>query len=312
MNIADLDFLTPGSIFVREDGRESRFLCLTNTALPEKARKKYPSQVVYADENNHILSCDIDRFLNKRKFHMVDPDLESRLENLLALSNSDGEDSLDLDSDETLLTIDDSEDEGDAGDDDGSSESEDAPEVQEDDFITQEDSTTPLVRFIPSNDMPAALDAEYLAQAVSSYQQSPGAVRHSVQHALFIRAESGITRDSLIATFSPAAEQQGTSSIYTFEVDLEDSKVHVNWDEFLGVYPCVFYGSSMYQVLFHTLTSVAPQQPIAEPTALDAVEAEADAELAEMEASNLPTTVAFTEVDEAPIAPSVQVEVSVQ
>lgn len=305
MNIADLDFLTPGSIFVREDGRESRFLCLTNTNLPKKIREAYPPQVVYADENNNILSCDIERFLNKRKFHMVDPELEARLNNLLALSSSDSEDALDLDSDE--LVIEDGE-EGDSpegmpdfGSDSG---------VQDDEFIDSEGQGAPLVKFIPSTDMPAALDADYLAQAVSSYQQSPGAALRSVQHALFIRAEKGISRESLIASFSPAAEQAGTNSIYTFEVELEGTKVHVNWDEFLGVYPCVFYGSSMYQVIFNTFAPLAQatEVPAEEPQAVSAEERAAEQELAEIEASAEPEPVALAEVE----TPVVQVEVAAQ
>ena len=303
MNIADLDFLTPGSIFVREDGREARFLFLTNTALPLKVRKQYPQQVVYADENNNILSCDIDRFLKPRQFHMVDPELEARLVNLLAISNSDSEDALDLDSDESedALVIED----GDLGGDDEQGAS---------DFNTEgdseEDTAGPLVKFIPSSELPATIDADYLAQAVSSYQQSPGTALGSIQHALFIRNEKGITRDSLIAAFSPSKEQDGTHSIFTFEVEIEGQLVHVNWAEFLGVYPCIFYGSQMYQVLFNTVTSVEPTAPIT--VAVDAAEAEAAAELAEIEASTEPETVEFTEVSEAAAPVAVQVEVSAQ
>lgn len=297
MNIADLDFLTPGSIFVREDGRESRFLFLTNTALPKKVQGQYPPQVVYADENNNVLSCDIDRFLNKRKFHMVDPELEARLNNLLALSSSDNEDALDLDSDELVI------DDGEEGDNPGPDADYDgASSVQDDEFIGSENQGAPIVKFIPSADLPAALDADYLAQAVSSYQQSPGAALRSVQHALFIRADAGITRESLIAAFSPAAEQAGTNSIYTFEVDLEGTKVHVNWDEFLGVYPCVFYGSHMYQVIFNTFPKA--EQPAVQIEINAAAEVAAEAELAAMETSDEPATVAFTEVDEAPNAPA--------
>lgn len=248
MNIADLDFLTPGSTFVREDGRESRFLFLTNTALPKKVRAQHPPQVVYADENNNILSCSIDRFLEKRQFHAVDPELESRLVNLLVSSESE-EDELDLDGDDALVIED----------------GEDAPvgdgPVDSDEGVQDEGpgpDDTPLVKFIPSSEQPTALDADYLAQAVSSYQQSPGTALGSVQHALFIRAEQGITRDSLISVFSPSSEKTG-NSIYTFEVEIEGVQVHVNWNEFLGVYPCVFYGSQMYQVLFNTFAETAAQ-----------------------------------------------------
>jgi hypothetical protein len=306
MNIADLDFLTPGSIFVREDGREARFLFLTNMALPEKVRKQYPAQVVYADENNNVLSCDIDRFLNKRKFHMVDPELEARLMNLLAISNSDSEDALDLSSDDDALVIEDGED---LGDDDGTQS--DGQELQKDDYGSDStDNAGPIVKLIPSSDLPSVLDAEYLAQAVSSYQQSPGTSPRSVQHSLFIRSEKGITRDALIAAFSPSSEQSG-KSIFTFEVEIEGAPVHVNWNEFLGVYPCVFYGSHMYQVIF---TTYAPETSttasVAEPQVVSAEEAAADVELAEIEASTEPETVAFTEVATPPVA--VQVEVAAQ
>lgn len=245
MNIADLDFLTPRSVFTRADGRESRFLFLTNTALPKKVQAEYPPQVVYADENNNILSCDIERFLNKRQFHMVDPELEARLVNLLAISSSGNEDALDLDGDDDALTIEDTDELPpiEAG--------EAAANAVGDDFLSGETGeAVPLVKFVPSSDHSAAIDADYLAQAVSSYQQSPGTAPRSVQHALFIRAEAGITRESLISAFSPASI--GARSIFTFEVEIEGETVHVNWHEFLGVYPCVFYGSSMYQVLFNT------------------------------------------------------------
>jgi hypothetical protein len=290
MNIADLDFLTPGSVFSREDGRESRLLFLTNTALPKKLSKQFPPQVVYADENNNILSCDIERFLNKRKFYMVDPELEARLVNLLAISNSDSEDALDLDSADDELVIEDAEtDEGD-GEDPVAFEG----ELGDDSLRSSEEIDQPVsIEFVPSGEAPTALDATYLAQAVSSYQQAPGTDSGSVQHSLFIRAEPGINRDSLIASFSPSVSEKGGKSCFTFKVELEGIKVHVDWDEFLGVYPCVFYGNTMYQVIFSTVARPLAFAPEAETSApvvtaeaadIGVDEAAADAELAEIEA----------------------------
>ena len=107
ISVADLDFLTEGSVFTRDDGRESRFLFLTNQSLSQKLKTQFPPQVVYADENGNVLSCSIERFLNKRKFVSVDPELEARLVNLLAATSASQEDTLDLDGD--VLTIDDGE-----------------------------------------------------------------------------------------------------------------------------------------------------------------------------------------------------------
>jgi hypothetical protein len=260
INAADLDFLTPGSIFRREDGRESRFLMLTNTALPTKLQSKFPPQVVYADEVGNVFSCDIDRFLNVREFHIVDAELENRLNNLLALSpegSGTDEDSLDLDGDDDALEV--SDDDEDGGLEQsltgmtGTDTSSGTEETGEGEFLTSEEVP---ISFIPnSTELPVVLTAEQLRSAVTSYQQTPSTHDNSVQHALFIRADGNITAKSLIASFSPASE--GTTTTYEFEVDLGDGPVTINWDKFIGVYPCVFYGSSMFQVIFSESVSVA-------------------------------------------------------
>ncbi len=264
INAADLDLLTPGSIFRRGDGRESRFLMLTNTALPAKMQRKFPPQVVYADEVGNILSCDIDRFLSVREFHIVDPELEERLNNLLTLTNSEssrdegGEDSLDLDDDDALEVTDD-------GDDDseleaalsgmtGTDTETGAEEHGEDEFMNAEEVP---ISFIPnSTELPVVLTAEALRAAVTSYQQSPSTHDNSIQHVLFVRADGNINAKSLTASFSPASE--GVLTTYEFEIDLGAGPVAVNWDKFIGVYPCIFYGSSMFQVIFSESVGSAP------------------------------------------------------
>lgn len=310
ISIADLDFLTAGSVFTREDGRESRFLFLTNEALTQKLKQQYPPQVVYADENGNVLSCSIERFLNKRKFVNVDPELESRLNNLLAATSSSQEDTLDLDSDDLVID----------GDEDGTSvfdalelgsEEEDGevdtpeeidPTDPRDDLGANEEEMGGLVKFLPigTDDLPAFLTAEQLSAAVQSYQQGPGQQPDTVLHTLFIRQDAGITSKTLYASFSPKNAE--TNTTYDFQVEIEGREIVVNWDTFVGIYPCIFYGSRMFQVVFQgtlftsvaaPVTASAPAAPVVDAAPVAPIEVlvedspeeiQAAAELAELEA----------------------------
>lgn len=291
VDIADFDFLEPGHIFVRQDGRESRFLFLTNTALPAKLKKEFPPQVVYADENDNILSCDIDRFLEKRKFTTVDPELEARLLNLLALSKSssgsDDEDALDLDADDSLIV---------ESDDNEESEDELAATLdamaggkivtgvpEDDEFLTEsDDNQTPIVQFVPQNELPAVIDPAYLAYLVSSYQESPNLSDGSIQHTLFIRAGEGVTKDKLEQSFSPNFAD--LNNIFTFKVGIEGQQTHIDWDLFAGVYNCIFYETAMYQVVFVVTADTRAKQSLA------AVEAAAVAGIGSEESEQAPVT----------------------
>lgn len=255
-NIADVtDFLTPASVFTREDGREARMLFLTNTALPEKLRAKFPPQVVYADENDNVLSCDIERFLDTRKFFNVDPELEARLNNLLAASSTDsGEDILDLmtsDDDDSLVMTDEGDDDNGSDDDDSLELSAQIDAAALDIDIESIDDQSPIVTFTATGaDLAPIFDPEVLAAAVTSYQQQPSWDLTAVQHVLFIKAEPGINALTLSQAFSPVNE--GRNQTLEFAVDADGTGVmqNINWDTFIGVYPCVFYGSRMFQVVF--------------------------------------------------------------
>lgn len=251
-NIADVtDFLTSGAVFTREDGRESRVLFVTNTALPEKLKAKYPPQVVYADESDNILSCSIERFLQNRTFYNVQPELEARLTELLAApSTAVSEDILDLmsedDDDGDALRADDSED-----------------LVLQIDGEEDIDTHEPIVEFTlrhGDTELPSIFDLDHLTAAVASYQQQPAADLNAVQHVLFIKAEAGITDASLRAVFSPANEALNHTLEFAVDTEGLGEMRLINWDTFIGVYPCVFYGSRMYQVVFGaSALNVAPE-----------------------------------------------------
>jgi hypothetical protein len=305
-NIADVtDFLTPASVFTREDGREARVLFLTNTALPEKLKSKFPPQVVYADENDNVLSCGIEKFLSIRKFFNVDPELEQRLNNLLAASSGDDEDVLDLMADggsgDDELEVSDGGQEGDDDDLDLSAlEAEAGITSSQTRDLDSIDTKTQVVTFSVRNpELPAVVDPEALTAAVVSYQQQPSADLLATQHVLFIQAEAGINAQTLGAAFSPANEN--TNQTFEFAVDADGSGVMqaVNWDTFIGVYPCVFYGQRMFQVLFSVANLPADHSAIIEGIAEEVAE-----EVAAEVLNAIDAVPVVAQVDSQPAAPA--------
>lgn len=329
MNISDYDFLEPAHVFKREDGRTARLLFLTNTALSQKQQKQFPPQVVYADENNNVLSCDIERFLSRREFVNVDPELEQRLNALLVGSSTSDDDELDLDTDELLVTDADSDSES---DEDGEGEDADDFETElqvADDTEDQEvdskypldEDSKPIAQFIPQNELQMILDPQYLATLVSSYQETPNLIDGSIVHTVFVRAAEGVTKEKLYASFSPTHEE--LNNTFAFKIMLNGQLTTIDWDAFGGVYSCVYYESEMFQLIFvesselrSSKTLAAAEAAVAAETAVEVVEAE------EVEVTAPPATVvanttgvvvqASTKVTASPAAAPAQIAVTIQ
>src|SRR5271156_6411217 len=89
----DLALLTPGAVFLNKVGRIAKILFLSNTSLLTTAKasilEEHPVQVVYANELGEVFNRKLDDFVKKYKFYNVDPELESRLENLFVFSEED-------------------------------------------------------------------------------------------------------------------------------------------------------------------------------------------------------------------------------
>ncbi len=247
-SIADLELLTAGSVWIRGDGKEARFLFMTNKNLSSKALAKFPSQVVYADEKDNILSVGLERFLEVRTFHHVDPGLESRLGNLLAYSGeASGDDDFSLDDDD-VLTIDQGDgaqevlDADGPGDVFGGAEDEDDPDSDglEIEFYTSNPEAAPEISLVA------------LQGAVECYQQNPVLDKNLLQHTLFIHAREGITRESLYKAFTP---HSANGSTLLFKVKTANGLENVDWDNFLGIYPYSISGDLMFQVIFTSLQS---------------------------------------------------------
>lgn len=264
-SIADLELLTPGSVWIRGDGKEARFLFITNQNLSAKSLAKFPSQVVYADEKENILSVGLERFLEVRTFHHVDPGLESRLGNLLAYSGEASDDDFSLDEDD-VLTIDQGEG-AQVLDAEGAGDVFSGVEDEEDD----PDSDGLAIEFYTSNPEAAPeISLVALQGAVECYQQTPALDKNLLQHTLFIHAREGITRETLYKAFTP---HSANGSTLLFKVKTANGLETVDWDNFLGIYPYSIGGDLMFQVIFTSLqtfnvnmTEVIGENVVAAPT----------------------------------------------
>src|SRR5882762_9273060 len=96
MNEDNLELLTAGSVWVRNKGKKSgearKVLFVTNTSLPERAQEQHPPQVIYADDDGNMYNRDVADFFEQYSFFNIDPELESKIENLFVFSESDYDD----------------------------------------------------------------------------------------------------------------------------------------------------------------------------------------------------------------------------
>jgi hypothetical protein len=251
-DIADLEMMTPGSIWTRDNGKQRRFLFVANESLPTTYHKEYPPVVVYADENDNIMAVSIEAFLAKCKFFNVDPELETRLQNLLQLPK---EETFDL---------------GGGGEDDGDDllvADDDAPDEMKETILSDDDSpfatglqedtgTGNMIDFYSeATGLPVVISAHALSAAIEGYVQAPLVSEKKIQHTLLFRPAFGITMDSLTASFTPANIE--TNVVYAFRVNSKDGTLDIDWDTFLGVYPMVRGGQTFYQVIFTTDAQIA-------------------------------------------------------
>ncbi len=274
-NIMDLDLLTPGSVWIRENGKEARFLFIANDGLPAKQQEMYPRVAVYADEQNHIFSVPVDHFIGKRSFYNVSPSLEIRLENLLAYS---GDEEFNLNDDEDELFISDNEPE-ETVDSESNEASEStgfevhaasAPhgEVSPVEVTPIKIDASKLVNPFPvtyssgSTGLPEIISSQRLTELTESYQQQPLLSEGKILHTLYIRAASDVNQERLYASFSPTHIDK--NAVFTFSVNTAEGRLDIDWDALVGIYPYVFREESMYQVMFTTDQSGITYSEIAE------------------------------------------------
>ncbi len=266
-NISDVDLITPGSVWLRESGKQSKVVCITNTSLPAKLSAAHPQQVVYIDDEGNFLNVGIEQFLAKRTFYNVDPDFEDRVNNLAvfsdtsaneqeveALLNPDG----DGDDDSLLLVVDDGDDNGEESPEDfgGEGEEQNHTDDSDADYDSAPFGNLSFVTFNVADDsaLPVAIEPDVLANATVDYNQS-ALLDGSIEHTLLIDARI-VSYDDLRACFSPS--KVATHAIFTFDIDFgrlggkDSAPFAVDWDNFMGIVPVVRGCLPYHKVIFTT------------------------------------------------------------
>jgi hypothetical protein len=273
-----LELLTPGSVWVKEDGKQAKVLFVTNTTLPVRHQEKHPIQIIYANDEADIYSRTLDSFFKIYKFYNIDPELEERLENLITFS----EDSVDED---------DSDDEDDGGElilplaapteevqpeavkviaDALKVEAEDSsrltqsladylsakPEEEVAEEITPDEDggafdTGGIMFLMSEGDAPSNNSSE-LESAFVSYSQEPNKQLSITLHKLTFRLGNGVTLETLKDVFIPDDQR---SIVDAFLVRSDFYEELVPWTDYIGIYPELVYGRAFASVIVATENS---------------------------------------------------------
>lgn len=220
-------FMTPGSVWVRENGQKNILLFISNATLPKKLQAQFPSQAVYLDEEGNVFNKDVEDFLADRTFYNIEPSVETQVDTLLAFhSLSDDEDA---DAEEVDLELEVEED--------GDEEEETLAEVKTkvvpkagkvlEPKVAEEQN---LVTF--SKTTTNAPIAFALESAVVGYRQEPLLSHSMVSHIVVIDlARTELTPEQIAFAFDPAnPDLLARFSVRNFPGD-------VDWDTFVGAFP---------------------------------------------------------------------------
>lgn len=218
----DISLLTPGSVWLRNRKGETiqnQVLLLSNLHLSEKMQAAYPPEVVFLDEEGNVTTMPIARFLETRKFHNVNPQLEVAVDTMLTAA------------------FEDDESEGDEDD-------EELNDLSPVEAITSEIaaagayvSSDKLVTFSNVGLSPAgAAVAEQLSSCICQYSQAPmpssGITAHVIEFDNNALSLLGLTYKDISNLFTP----DGTDVVQTFTVN-GPSPTTVEWTSFIGVFP---------------------------------------------------------------------------
>lgn len=277
-----LDLLTPGSVWKKNaNGRLSKVLHITNTALPERVQKQHPPQVIYADDTGAVYNSGLVDFFSRYAFHNIDPELEQRLDNLLQFADDDEDD----DDEEVVATSSDDsaplaltkpEAEPNAPTKRALAESTEiigrrtktlAEQLEEqllEADASDENKPGELgIDFIMSAGENTRLTAEQLKNALVMYSQEPNKNLTLTQHRLLFSLGNGISLNALQSAFIPSDD---SSTVDAFTISTPYYSDTVIWTEFMGVYPEVVHGAVYASVLVGTNDLGADTDEIEEHT----------------------------------------------
>jgi len=266
MNISDLELMTPGSVWLKENNKQSVLLFLTNTSIPARHQSKFPSVAVFTDENGDIFSLPVENFLANRTFYNVNPEAEQNIQavlELLAQGPLSAEQIQDQDiealfsEDEDTLFVSDGEEQS------ASSDLSDAFTLATESRVSGETASAdmfgvPFIQYKPvQDDKPALVSPERLSELTVSYDQTPELAGNKVVrllHSLCFRLEPGVSVDDIRNSFR--VERLNDNAVYIFSAtgyDFEDGKpLEVDWDAYCGCYPYIHEGTAYIKIVLST------------------------------------------------------------
>lgn len=300
--------LSKGSVWMRKDGSQVKFLFLTNTTLSPKTQEDHPQQVIYTDVQGNVFNRDIDAFLKVYQFYNVDGELEQRLNRLIVFNPQD------------YSTLEDEEDAVIEITDDESEDSLMIPaptQPKSDETLAEqmfreltastEEPTHLSVSFAISQNAELRtpkLTAEELSRAIVLYSNSPNEQYDITEHKLLFPLEGNITEESLREVFHPSTE---VNTVDYFTVLTKFRRDEIVWDTWIGIVPEYSVNGLYAAVLVGTANKTLDTAPTPGVEAVELGEVAAPAPAASGSEFD-PATILAASVDSAVDAPAAIVE----
>jgi len=264
MNEEALSLLTPGSVWLKQDGKQVKVLWITNTTLSAKQQAMAPIQIVYSNEDGNVYSRTVESFLKVHQFWNVDPELENKLENLIVFNEEDYEgegDALDPEDQD-----DDEEEEGSITLTPISTEQVVAQELKVEetnplktktlaDFLSDDsdvfgrESEPEVIQFIMTEGLEAALTSDELQAALVSCSQEPNDGMNMTKHKLTFQLQNRVTLQALKDVFIPDDDR---AIVEAWTINSGTYQDAVAWDAYIGVFPEIVYGHMYGSVIVTT------------------------------------------------------------
>ncbi|QRE00074.1 hypothetical protein [Burkholderia phage BCSR5] len=281
----DLEFLTQGSVWKTDKGSEHTVLMTVNEAVPKSRQGEYPISVIYADQQGNVFCVPRAKFLAKRKFHNVDPDVEIAVTELFeALPGEEEESEMVVQNNVPLdqhpimqaakASVAEQESEGGV-----------AVVPRTEGLVTTFGTAAPQGQVIK----PPVIDANLLSSAVAGYAQMPDVKSGRLMHEFSIELKEGLTLEDIYKSFSSSNPEQDYYSVVYIGTH-KGVEITVDWDYLVGVYPN-FYANTSTRYATLVLATDQEVQPDAEPAE-------------EMPASQRGLTSVSTPMDDAPYQPA--------
>jgi hypothetical protein len=221
----DITFMTPGSVWLRDNGKRSILIAISNLSLPEKLQRKNPPVAVFLNEQGDILTMPVDQFMETRQFHNCLLEVETLVDQLQAFREVT-EDKLPDASESEEIDV--------AGEEVISAE----VEEQAAELTATESKPEPLVDFSIEAPVDSLSIAQIIAEAATIYSQQPilseGLVSHQIELDTGILSARGVTLEAVEAVFDPERPDFESTLIPSFKVR---GCPAVTWTTYLGLFP---------------------------------------------------------------------------